>query len=273
MDGLARFCVAELASRGLHHAVTEVTLPGGGREKSWDVAWRMDDKPRLAVSLKSLLKNLGGTVPNRVDDLMGEVTNVQMYSPDTLTDLISLDGLNAYRTRLCAPRDPGFRRWLVGLGRAEVDTCGRAPYLIQAVQSSDTTDSVPLVAGEDALLRVFLESEVETDEDLPKVRARFYRNGVHSYATDIPRESGRPIPRETDEGDLTKSVNHEIPGWVIQPGLEVVLLIDPDSTLDLDRLGIPSRIPGTGRMAIEVRSVRLLDITAIPFLWESDPDS
>ena len=90
LDGLARFCVAELAGRGLPGAVTEATLPGGGREKSWDVAWRMDDKPRLAISLKSLLKNLGGTVPNRVDDLMGEVTNVQMYSPEIVTGYILL---------------------------------------------------------------------------------------------------------------------------------------------------------------------------------------
>ena len=90
LDGLARFCVAELASRGLHDAVTEAKLPGGGREKSWDVAWRMDDKPRLAISLKSLLKNLGGTVPNRVDDLMGEVRNVQMYSPEIVTGYIML---------------------------------------------------------------------------------------------------------------------------------------------------------------------------------------
>ena len=154
-----------------------------------------------------------------------------------------------------------------------MDTCGRPAYLVQAVQSSDTTDAVPLVAGEDALLRVFLESKVETEEDLPKVRARLYRNGVHSYVNDIPRESGRPIPTRIDEGDLRKSVNHEIPGWVIQPGLEMVLEIDPDGTLELDSLGIPSRIPETGRMAIEVRSVPLFELTAIPFLWEEDPDS
>ena len=90
LDGLAEFCVAELGTRGLVDAVTEVKLPGGGREKSWDVAWSLDDKPRLAISLKSLLKNLGGTVPNRVDDMMGEVTNVQMYSPEIVTGYIML---------------------------------------------------------------------------------------------------------------------------------------------------------------------------------------
>ena len=90
LDGLAQFCLAELAKRGLDGAVTEAKLPGGGREKFWDVAWSMDDKPRLAISLKSLLKNLGGAVPNRVDDLMGEVTNVQMYSPEIVTGYIML---------------------------------------------------------------------------------------------------------------------------------------------------------------------------------------
>lgn len=90
LDDLAQFCVAELGERGLAGAVTEAKLSGGGREKSWDVAWRMDEKPRLAISLKSLLKNLGGTVPNRVDDLMGEVTNVQMYSPEIVTGYIML---------------------------------------------------------------------------------------------------------------------------------------------------------------------------------------
>ena len=90
LDDLARYCIAELAKRGLDGAVMEAKLPGGGREKSWDVAWSMDDKPRLAISLKSLLKNLAGTVPNRVDDLMGEVTNVQMYSPEIVTGYIML---------------------------------------------------------------------------------------------------------------------------------------------------------------------------------------
>ena len=223
--------------------------------------------------------NLSGGVPrsfgNLVDlQILSFANSHSMYGelPLTLAALTDLEGLNAYRTKLCAPRDPGFRRWLVGLGRAEVDTCGRPAYLVQAVQSSDTTDAVPLVAGDDALLRVFLESKVER-EDLPKVRARFYRNGGHSYVKDIPRGAGRPIPTRIDEGDLKKSVNHEIPGWVIHPGLEMVLEIDPDGALDLDRLGIPSRIPETGRVAIEVRSVPLLDLTAIPFLWEEDPDS
>jgi hypothetical protein len=40
------------------------------------------EKPRLLVSLKSILKNTSGSVPNRLDDLMGEAANAQQLSPE-----------------------------------------------------------------------------------------------------------------------------------------------------------------------------------------------
>lgn len=82
LDVLADFCVQEVDRRGLKDVEKEATIPGAGREKKWDVAWRYDGKYRLGISLKSILKNLGGTVPNRIDDLIGEVTNAQLYSPE-----------------------------------------------------------------------------------------------------------------------------------------------------------------------------------------------
>lgn len=82
LDKLAEFCVQELTLRGLRNVEKEASVPGAGREKRWDVAWRYDGKYRLGLSLKSLLKNLGGTVPNRIDDLIGEVANAQLHSPE-----------------------------------------------------------------------------------------------------------------------------------------------------------------------------------------------
>ena len=79
---LADFCVQELKRRGLKDVEKEASIPGAGREKQWDVAWQYDGKYRLGISLKSLLKNLGGTVPNRIDDLIGEVANAQLHSPE-----------------------------------------------------------------------------------------------------------------------------------------------------------------------------------------------
>ena len=57
-------------------------MPGVGREKLWDVAWQHTGKYRLGISLKSILRNLGGTVPNRIDDLIGEAANAQLHSPE-----------------------------------------------------------------------------------------------------------------------------------------------------------------------------------------------
>lgn len=90
LQKLAQYCIEQLAERGLNDAQIDVTIPGGGRPKQWDVAWKHHGKYRLAISLKSILRNLGGTVPNRVDDLMGEVTNIQMYSPEIVVGYVMI---------------------------------------------------------------------------------------------------------------------------------------------------------------------------------------
>lgn len=82
LSALADYCAHQLQVRGIDGVEKEVPIPGGGREKQWDIAWKLHGKYRLAVSLKSILRNLGGTVPNRIDDLIGEVANAQMYSPE-----------------------------------------------------------------------------------------------------------------------------------------------------------------------------------------------
>ena len=96
---LADFCVQELARRGLTNVEKEASIPGAGRAKKWDVAWRYDGKYRLGISLKSLLRNLGGTVPNRIDDLVGEVANAQLHSPEIVIGYVMVfnvaeDGLS-----------------------------------------------------------------------------------------------------------------------------------------------------------------------------------
>ena len=90
LQTLAEYCAGLLEKRGLKDVQTEVELPGGARPKRWDIAWSHNGKYRLAISLKSLLKNLGGTVPNRIDDLIGEVANLQMFSPEIVTGYLIL---------------------------------------------------------------------------------------------------------------------------------------------------------------------------------------
>ena len=79
---LSDYCVQELERRGLRGVETEASIPGAGRDKQWDVAWKHGGKYRLGISLKSILKNIAGTVPNRIDDLIGEAANAQLYSPE-----------------------------------------------------------------------------------------------------------------------------------------------------------------------------------------------
>lgn len=85
---LAEMCVEQLDARGIVGAETELPVPGIGRTKTWDVGWPADGKVRLGISLKSLLRNLAGTVPNRVDDLTGEMANVQLLSPEIVTGYV-----------------------------------------------------------------------------------------------------------------------------------------------------------------------------------------
>ncbi len=85
---LAEMCVEQLDQRGIVSAEKELLVPGIGRSKTWDVGWPSEGKVRLGISLKSLLRNIAGTVTNRVDDLAGEMANVQLLSPEIVTGYV-----------------------------------------------------------------------------------------------------------------------------------------------------------------------------------------
>ena len=192
--------------------------------------------------------------------------------PLGLTALEHLEDLHTTGTGLCAPADPEFLDWLEGVTRQRVAHCARdgdaAAYLTQAVQSREFP--VPLVAGESALLRVFVTAK-QGVAAMPPVRATFYRDGAVTHVADIPGASD-PIPAKIDESSLSKSANAEIPGRVIQPGLEVVIEPDPDGMLD-PALGVARRIPASGRMAVDVRTMPVFEVTLVPFIWQESLDS
>ena len=212
------------------------------------------------------LENLTSVVLARNGGMAGAL-------PARLTDLGRLEEFLAADTNLCAPSDAGFLDWLSGVPKRRVGSCGAgappAAYLSQAVQSRD--HPVPLVAGDEALLRVFVESSRESGAEFPPVRASFYRNGARTHVVDIP---GKPVPilREIREGDLNASANAQIPGRVVQPGLEMVIDVDPEGTLGPDP-GVIKRIPESGRLAVDVRTMPVFELTMIPFLWTPSPDS
>jgi len=76
---------------------SEAKVPGLARVKSWDIGLvypkasknesskeRPLTKPRLLLSLKSILANPSGSWPNRLDDLVGEASSVQMLFPEVV---------------------------------------------------------------------------------------------------------------------------------------------------------------------------------------------
>lgn len=103
LNKLAGFCIEEFARHGLKGVrggqADEVGIRGFGRQKDWDLAFVLADKPRLLVSLKSILKNLSGTVPNRLDDLMGEAANVQQLQPEVVIGYVVIIDMAEDKTR------------------------------------------------------------------------------------------------------------------------------------------------------------------------------
>ena len=193
--------------------------------------------------------NLTGPVPPELGALrrlrtLSLATNAGLSGP-LPTSLVNLRSLREIRTRgtgLCAPSDARFLEWLKGVSTGRVARCADAlahAYLTQAVQSR--AYPVPLVAGEKALLRVFLTAPGGATADIPPVRARFYVDDREVHVENIPGKPG-PIPSEVQESDLSTSANAEIPADVVRTGLEMVIEPDPDGTLD-PALGVAKRIP------------------------------
>ncbi|MDE2929002.1 MAG: M66 family metalloprotease, partial [Acidobacteriota bacterium] len=222
--------------------------------------------------------DLMGPIPPELGDLT-RLTDLKFSGnsglvgslPTELARLGRLETLLAFGTDLCAPSDPGFQDWLRRIDRLRVATCvgdsSSFAYLTQAVQSQEYP--VPLVAGEKALLRVFVTAATSTTAGIPPVRALFYVDGTEIHVADIPARAAT-LPTEVYEGDLSRSSNAEIPAEIILPGLEMVVEIDPEGTLD-PGIMTASRIPDTGRMAVDVREMPVLHLTVIPFLWSADP--
>ncbi|MXW65894.1 MAG: hypothetical protein F4Z72_02615 [Gemmatimonadales bacterium] len=223
--------------------------------------------------------DLEGGVPQRFGEMTAltqlDVTDNPRMSgplPASLTQLGRMEALLTGGTDLCAPRGEPFANWLGRIWKQRVALCedsgGSAFLLTQAVQSRSFP--VPLVAGEPALLRVFVTAAAAGGATIPPVRASFHSDGSEVHVAEISGQS-TAIPTSVNEGDLTRSANAEIPGHVLQPDTEIVIEIDPDGTLG-SGVNITRRIPEEGRLRLDIRAMPVLDLTVIPFLWASAPD-
>ena len=255
-----------------------VHLLASGNQLSSNIPPEIGEMSSL-VLLHLQNNKLSGEIPVEIAQLedlfeLNLSNNVGIHGrlPDEFTRNSSLRLLYLDGTQICVPVGDIFDTWFSGFQEIKGDRCSpqhsSLVFLTQATQLPG--NPVPLVAGDDALLRVFVIVDEQHDVDMPAVRVTFYHDEAEVHNVEIPGQ-GSKMPSEVDAGSLSSSANAVIPGSIIQPGLELVVDIDPEDTLD-PILNVPSRIPETGRKTVVVREVPVLDLTLVPFLWRQDPD-
>ena len=212
------------------------------------------------LSADSVLVRAGTTASAAVTLTPGDAAD----SPVSVTV-----GTEEALTEACADRCDGFDLVagdpLVLSNPASVTMSVPHAYLTQAAQ--DREGRVPLVANRRALLRVFATAD-EVNGFLPGATATFFRDGVEAYRIELDPPGGG-IPLAVDESRLERSFNAVIPGRVLQPGVSMVVELDPDGALPLTSSS-RSRFPAEGRHDLDVRQMPPLRVTLVPVQYHSE---
>lgn len=135
-------------------------------------------------------------------------------------------------------------------------------YVTQSVQTM--SGAVPLVAGRDAMLRVFAVANGSNTVQ-PTVRARVYRNGtlVSTLESAAPSAS---VPTALNEGSATASWNIRLPGTLVGGGLTIVADVDAANTVT-ESVESDNSYPASGTpMSFDVRNVPALSVRFVPVL-------
>ena len=198
--------------------------------------------------------------------------------PFRLTELTRLQTLEYEDTGLCASPAMTFQDWFGRIDVVAGATCGNPEevalslpvvYLTQAIQRP--AGDVPLIAGRDALLRVFLTSDAPFAFYEPEVVATFTRAGREVHRVTMRRE-GDLLGTAADESDLRNSFNAVIPAEHIRPDVELVVEADPGGTVPR-AAGSQVRFPASGGMPFDVIEVPPMELTVVPVLEAAEPDS
>jgi len=133
---------------------------------------------------------------------------------------------------------------------------------VQLIQSTQRADgSVPMVAGRDALLRVFVTANA-TNQLQPAVKIRLFAAGsqVDSFTVPAPAAS---VPTTVDTSSLAKSWNVLIPAARVLSGMAIQALADPDDAVsetdESDNLW-----PGASPQVVTVLNVPTFALRFVP---------
>lgn len=139
-------------------------------------------------------------------------------------------------------------------------------HVQQSVQTYAGT--VPLVAGRDGLLRVFVKANM-ANTSTPTVRVRLY-SGATLASTLTITAPGASVPQTITEGTLTSSWNTTIPAVLMQPGLKILADVDPTNTVT-ESSDSDNSFPVSGAAgAMDVRTVTPLSVRLIPVLQSAN---
>lgn len=198
--------------------------------------------------------------------------------PFSMTGLSALAVLRYGGTSLCIPPTRSFEAWVTGLDVHEGPICEDLPgvalafpmvYTIQSIQKPSSP--LPMVANRDALLRVFLTAPTVHDFIAPPILATFSRDGEEVYRVRIEAPDHQ-LPTGALQVSLDGSYNAVIPGEHIQSGLGLQVEADPDGSLVLAD-DAENRYPAEGAVAIDVVEVPPMEVTVVPVLNATAPDS
>jgi hypothetical protein len=133
-------------------------------------------------------------------------------------------------------------------------------YITQSAQNYQGT--VPLVAGREALIRVFVKAN-ETNTVAPAVRVRLYRQDGLAHTYTIPAPTGS-VPTEIKQASLGSSWNVRIPANVLQSGLFIMADVDPTGSVR-ESSKADNSFPGSAvPKALDVRAPLRFDVTLVP---------
>ena len=124
--------------------------------------------------------------------------------------------------------------------------------------------AVPLVAGRDALLRIFIVAS-DTGVAAPEVRVQLYQGSSVVSTTVLPAPAAA-APTSVDEGTLSASWNLRVAAALVVPGLGVRVDVDPANRIAETSETDNAWPPGSAAQPVQVRTVDPIAIRFIPVL-------
>ncbi|MGH7696367.1 MAG: hypothetical protein ACRENH_15385, partial [Gemmatimonadaceae bacterium] len=139
-------------------------------------------------------------------------------------------------------------------------------YVTQAVQTY--VGDVPLVAGRDGLVRVFVKANTVNTAQ-PQVRVRLY-NGSTLLSTLTLSAPTSSVPTSPDDATLTSAWYGTISGSLIQPNLRILADVDPGNAIT-EASESDNTWPGSGTAAtMFVKTVSTFSVRLVPIKQSND---